>query len=108
MFPIVLIIPKQAAYDEKRATTLIKCTDTNYTIVPEDQGQECYCLKLTNNMYYIKKYTNCWAIHNDDNNQSRALTPAEAETVQNELPTLKEVSTLTVYADRISSIQNKP
>ncbi|PSL50001.1 hypothetical protein CLV51_1011343 [Chitinophaga niastensis] len=59
-------------------------------------------------MYYIKKYSNCWAIHNDDNGQSRELTAVEVETVANELLALNDANTLTVYADRISSIQGKP
>jgi hypothetical protein len=59
-------------------------------------------------MYSIKIYSNCWAIHNDDNGQSRALTADEVEAVKKELPALNDAKTLTVFADRISCIQNKP
>jgi hypothetical protein len=59
-------------------------------------------------MYFIKKYSNCWAIHNDDNGQSRALTADEVEAVKKELPALNDAKTLTVFTDRISCIQNKP
>jgi hypothetical protein len=59
-------------------------------------------------MYYIKKYADCWAIHNDDNGKSRPLTEKEVETVQEEYPTLKDNQVGTVYADQIRSLENKP
>jgi hypothetical protein len=59
-------------------------------------------------MYYVKKYADCWAIHNDDNGKSRPLTEKEVETVREEYPTLKDNQVCTVYADQIRSLENKP
>ena len=59
-------------------------------------------------MYYIKKYADCWAIHNDDNGKSRPLSEKEVTTVQEEYPSLKDPQTCTVYADEIHSLENKP
>lgn len=59
-------------------------------------------------MHYIKKYADCWAIHNDDTGASRPLTDQERQTVQEEYPTLKDPKTCTVYADEARSIGNKP
>jgi hypothetical protein len=59
-------------------------------------------------MYYIKKYANCWAIHNDQNGRSRKLTLQEIESVKNELPELKNPQVVTVYSDYIQSIKEKP
>ena len=59
-------------------------------------------------MYYVKKYTDCWAIHNDDNGKSRRLSEKEVKTIRDEYPSLKDPKTCTVYADEIRSLENKP
>lgn len=59
-------------------------------------------------MYYVKKYADCWAIHNDNNGKSRPLTEKEVDTVQEEYPTLKDNQVGTFYADHIRSLENKP
>ncbi|HEX8607755.1 MAG TPA: hypothetical protein VF679_03865 [Pedobacter sp.] len=59
-------------------------------------------------MYYIKKYADCWAIHNDDNGKSRPLTEKEVEAVKQELAELKDEKVITVYADQIRTIERKP
>jgi hypothetical protein len=59
-------------------------------------------------MYYIKKYADCWAIHNDDNGKSRRLTETEVQTVQEEYPSLKDPKTCAIYADQIDRLENKP
>jgi hypothetical protein len=59
-------------------------------------------------MHYIKKYADCWAIHNDDNGKSRRLTETKVLAVQEEYPSLKDPTTCTVYADQIDSLENKP
>ncbi|WP_224994957.1 hypothetical protein [Cesiribacter sp. SM1] len=59
-------------------------------------------------MYYIKKYVNCWAIHNDTTGNSRKLTAQEVEAVKKELPELEKPQVLTVYTDRIQAIKEKP
>jgi hypothetical protein len=50
-------------------------------------------------MYYIRKYADCWAIHNDDNGKA---------IVQEQYPSLKDPKTCTIYADEIASLENKP
>jgi hypothetical protein len=59
-------------------------------------------------MYYIRKYSNGWAIHNDDNGEARLLSDQEIETVKQEFPELEEEKVLTVFVDEIKSIQEKP
>jgi len=59
-------------------------------------------------MYYIKKYADCWAVHNDDNGKSRRLSEKEVEVVRQAYPSLKDPKTCTIYADQIASLQNKP
>ena len=59
-------------------------------------------------MYYIKKYADCWAIHNDASGKSRPLTEREITVIQEEYPALKDPRTCTVYADEVHSIGNKP
>ncbi len=59
-------------------------------------------------MYYIRKYSDCWAIHNDDTGVSRPLSDEEKEAVKIELPELIETRVRTVFADEITSIKEKP
>lgn len=59
-------------------------------------------------MYYIRKYSNRWAIFNDDTDRSRLLIPHEIRAVAKEFPQLSDEKVLTFFADRITSIQNKP
>jgi hypothetical protein len=59
-------------------------------------------------MYYIKKYANCWAVHNDETGASRPLTEVECDQVKEEFPNLSEKQTKTVFADCIRSIENLP
>ena len=54
-------------------------------------------------MYYIKKYADCWAIHNDDNGKSRPLSEEEVQAIQEEYPSLKDPKTCTIYADNIAA-----
>jgi hypothetical protein len=58
-------------------------------------------------MYYIKKYSNGWAIHNDDNGSSRLLTYQEVEAVIKEFPQLEDKKVRTVFADRVKSVHEK-
>lgn len=55
-------------------------------------------------MFYIRKYSNCWAIHNDANGCSRLLTAQDVEAVIKEFPQLEEESVRTVLADQVKSI----
>ena len=59
-------------------------------------------------MYYIRKYSNGWAIHNDDNGSSRLLTADEMEAVKREFPDLESDQVRTVYADEVKSVREKP
>ena len=59
-------------------------------------------------MYYIRKYKDCWAIHNDDNGNSRKLTDQEVARAKAEFPALKDPQVLTFYTDQVRSIKEKP
>ena len=59
-------------------------------------------------MYYIRKYSNGWAIHNDDNGLSRLLTQQEVEAVKQEFLQLEDEEVRTVFADQVKTIQEKP
>lgn len=56
-------------------------------------------------MYYIRKYSNGWAIINDDNGCSRLLTQQEVEAVKKEFRQLEAESVRTVFADQVKSIR---
>jgi hypothetical protein len=59
-------------------------------------------------MYYIRKYSNGVAIHNDRNGCSRLLTQQEVEAVKKEFPQLEDQTVRTVFADQVKSIRGKP
>jgi len=59
-------------------------------------------------MYYIRKYSNGVAIHNDANGCSRLLTEQEVEAVKKEFPQLSQSQVRTVFADQVKSIREKP
>jgi len=59
-------------------------------------------------MYYIRKYSNGVAIHNDANGCSRLLTEQEVKAVKKEFPQLEEAKVRTVFADPVKSIREKP
>ena len=59
-------------------------------------------------MYYIRKYPDCWAIHNDDTGASRKLTDQEVQLVTQELPRLSDPKVRTVFADQIHTVPEKP
>ena len=40
-------------------------------------------------MFFIRKYADCWAVHNDDTGESRKLTEQEQKAVQEEFPSLQ-------------------
>lgn len=42
-------------------------------------------------MYYISRYKDCSAIHNDDNGHSRKLTDQEVARAKQEFPVLKDL-----------------
>jgi hypothetical protein len=59
-------------------------------------------------MYYIQKYADCWAIHNDDTGKSRSLTQKEVEAVRLQYPDLNDEKVHTAFVDQIISIDPKP
>ena len=59
-------------------------------------------------MYYIRKYCDGWAIHNDDNGEGRLLNAQEVEAVKREFPQLADEKVRTVFADEVKSVKEKP
>lgn len=62
-------------------------------------------------MYYIRKYSERWAVHNNYNGKSRALTQNEVQQILNEFPNLQNAAksqSVTFFRNRISSIGNLP
>lgn len=55
-------------------------------------------------MYYIRKYADCWAVHDDVTGASRKLNPEEVEKLKIEFDSLRDEKVLTVYTDKIRSI----
>jgi hypothetical protein len=55
-------------------------------------------------MYYVKKYSNGWAITNDNNGLSRLLTEKEIEKIKKEFPELEDKRVITLYIDSVKSI----
>jgi hypothetical protein len=59
-------------------------------------------------MYSIRKFSDCWAVFNLANNESRALTEEERAQVQEAIPTLADPGTVAWYGDDLECITNKP
>ena len=59
-------------------------------------------------MFYIRKYSNGWAIINDDSGCSRLLTQQEVEAVKKEFPQLADENVRTIFANQMKSIREKP
>lgn len=59
-------------------------------------------------MFYIRKYSNGVAIHNDRNGNSRLLNDQEVEAVKKEFPQLEDPKVRTVFIDQVKSIREKP
>ena len=55
-------------------------------------------------MYFIRKYSDCWAIHDADTGESRPLTNEEADIVKDEFPDLIDDTVRTIFTDNIKSI----
>ncbi len=56
-------------------------------------------------MYYIKKFSNGWAIHDDVTNGSRLLTEKEVAKLKIEFPSLADEKVLSVFSDQVRSIE---
>ncbi len=50
-------------------------------------------------MHFIKKYVECWALHNDDTGESKPLTVHEKTTALERYPVLNDKKTITVFFD---------
>ena len=59
-------------------------------------------------MYCIRKFADCWAVFNLDNDGSRPLTEAEVKSVREALPELDDPKTAAMYVDRLDGINDKP
>ncbi|MBN9482200.1 MAG: hypothetical protein J0H46_02530 [Bacteroidetes bacterium] len=55
-------------------------------------------------MYIIRKYADCWAIHNDDTGASRPLSETEKGLVLIEFPALAEEKLRSIFTDEVESI----
>ena len=55
-------------------------------------------------MYFIRKYSDCWSVHNDDTGESRKLTEQEVKDVQVEFPSLSDPQVRSVFSDNIDSL----
>jgi len=55
-------------------------------------------------MFFIRKYSNCWAIHDDDSGASRPLSLKEIIALAKEFPALADEDLRTVFTDVILSI----
>ncbi|GEP97708.1 hypothetical protein [Chitinophaga cymbidii] len=55
-------------------------------------------------MYYIRKYADCWAVHDDITGASRKLINDEKERLKNEFDSLRDEKVLTIYSDCIRSL----
>lgn len=54
-------------------------------------------------MYFIRKYSNGWAIHDDDTGSSRLLTKVEREEAARKFPELSDGKVVTVFFDHYGS-----
>ena len=52
-------------------------------------------------MFFIRKYADCWAVHNDDTGESRKLTEEEQKAVQDEFPSLLDEQVRSIFMDNI-------
>ena len=59
-------------------------------------------------MYCIRKFADCWAVFNLENDQSRRLTGEEVELLRVELPALDDPGTAAWYGDELDCITDKP
>lgn len=59
-------------------------------------------------MYCIRKFADCWAVINLENDQSRQLTDEEVGVIREEVPSLNDPQVAAYYTDRVDCIMNKP
>ncbi|OJW52855.1 MAG: hypothetical protein BGO55_06200 [Sphingobacteriales bacterium 50-39] len=59
-------------------------------------------------MYFIRKYADCWAVHNDDTGESRKLTEEEIHAVQEEFPALSDEQVRSIFSDNIHCLHLSP
>ena len=59
-------------------------------------------------MYYIRKYADCWAVHNDNNGKSRPLTPQEEEMIKEAFKELANPQIRSFFTDYIHSLEDLP
>ena len=63
-------------------------------------------------MYYIRKFSDQWAVHNHRTGESRSLDEVEIQSILSEFPNLRmgiaNNNTLTYFRNRITSISDLP
>ncbi|MEM6805485.1 MAG: hypothetical protein AAF696_29070 [Bacteroidota bacterium] len=62
-------------------------------------------------MYYIRKFAESWAVHNNYTGKSRLLNESEVQQILVEFPNLKfnaKSKSLTYFRNKINSIEDLP
>lgn len=59
-------------------------------------------------MYCVRKFADCWAVFNLDNDTSRRLTEHEVGVLRQAVPELDDPLVAAHYTDRLESINDKP
>jgi len=59
-------------------------------------------------MYCIRKFADCWAIFNLDEDTSRRLTADEVAVLRQVVPELEDPLVAAHYTDRLDCINDKP
>jgi len=59
-------------------------------------------------MFCIRKFADCWAVYNLNNDHSRPLTEEERGVVSREIPSLNDEQVAAYYTDEVDCIKDKP
>lgn len=59
-------------------------------------------------MYCIRKFADCWAVFNLENDESRRLSEEEVVVLRREVPVLSDPGTAAWYSDVLECINDKP
>jgi hypothetical protein len=59
-------------------------------------------------MYCIRKYADCWAIFNLDEELGRSLTRDEVQKIREAIPKLNDEQVRSYFTDKVDCIEDKP
>jgi len=59
-------------------------------------------------MYCIRKFVDCWAVFNLDEDTSRQFTADEVAALRQAIPELDDALVVAHYTDRLDCINDKP